>query len=143
MEPGGALQRLLKKVNVAALIRFFVGGLLSVGVTLGVTAFLHEVNGVREQTAAAFGFVCALVTNFLFMRLYVFRGTKVPLLRQLALFLASSGVFRCLEYAGFYLTHAAGVHYLLALVLVLGCSFILKFFVYEKLVFARKPSPQQ
>jgi len=141
MEPDSALQKFLKKVNIPALVRFFVGGLLSVGVTLGVTAYLHEIVGVHERIAAAVGFACALVTNFLFMRFYVFRGTPVPLLRQLAMFLASSGVFRGLEYAGFWATNAAGVHYLAALVLVLGCSFVIKFVVYEKLVFARKPSP--
>jgi putative flippase GtrA len=142
-ESGGVLRKLIQKFNVAALIRFFVGGLLSVGVTAGVTTFLHEIHGVGVPQAGAAGFVSSLVTNFLFMRFYVFRGTKVPLLRQLAMFLASSGVFRGLEYAGFYVTQAAGVHYQLALLLVLGCSFMLKFFVYEKLVFARKASPQQ
>jgi len=136
-------RKLLTKLNPAALLRFFVGGLLSVGVTAGVTTLLHEVYEVSVPAAGAAGFACSLVTNFLFMRFYVFRGTRVPLVRQLAMFLASSGVFRGLEYAGFYLTHAAGVHYQLALVLVLGCSFMLKFFVYEKLVFARKPSIQQ
>ena len=35
-EPEGALRKLIRKFNVAALIRFFVGGLLSVGVTAGV-----------------------------------------------------------------------------------------------------------
>jgi putative flippase GtrA len=134
-----SLQKLITKLNPAALVRFFVGGLLSVGVTAGVTTFLHEVENVSVPTAGAVGFACSLVSNFLFMRFYVFRGTKVPLLRQLAMFLASSGVFRGLEYLGFYFTQAAGVHYQLALILVLGCSFMLKFFVYEKLVFARKP----
>jgi putative flippase GtrA len=127
-------------MNFAALTRFFIGGVLSVAVTLGVTAFMHEVSGFHERVAAAAGFLCAFITNFMFTRFYVFRGTEVPMLRQLIMFAGSSGGFRLLEYGGFLITNAVGVHYLLALLLVMGCSFILKFFVYEKLVFARKPS---
>lgn len=129
----------LQRLDFRALTRFFAGGVVSSGVTLGTTALLHEVAAVSEPVAAAIGLATALVVNFGVMRFFVFRGTKMSLGRQLFMFLGSSGVFRGLEYAGFFALHQLGVHYLLALVMVLGGSFIVKFFVYEKLVFARKP----
>ena len=129
----------LQKLDFRALTRFFAGGVVSAGVTLGTTALLHEVAAVSEPVAAAIGLATALVVNFGVLRFFVFRGTKMPLRRQLLMFLGSSGVFRGLEYAGFFALHLLGTHYLLALVVVLGGSFIVKFFVYEKLVFARKP----
>jgi putative flippase GtrA len=130
--------KLLHKLDLRALGRFFAGGVVSVGVTLAVTALLHEFAAVPERIAAAIGLVTALVVNFAVLRFFAFRGTGVPLGRQLPMFLASSGVFRGLEYGGFFVLHWLGVHYLLALVMVLGVSFIVKFLVYDKLVFARE-----
>ena len=69
----------------------------------------------------------------------VFRGSEQPLLRQWLEFLASSGVFRGFEYVAFLFVNAFfAVHYLLALLLVLGASFLLKFIWYEGWVFRRK-----
>jgi putative flippase GtrA len=94
---------------------------------------------MSAPVAAALGLASALVVNFLMLRYFIFRGTQLPWGRQLLTFLASSGVFRGIEYLGFLLVNSlAGVHYLLALVLVLAGSFILKFIVYEGWVFAKR-----
>jgi putative flippase GtrA len=123
----------------AALVRFAMGGVLSSSVVLGVTALLREGGIAGERVAAAVGLASALVVNFHVMRRFVFRGTERPLLRQALEFLAGSGVFRGLEYLGFLVLHTAfDVHYLVALVLVLGTSFGLKFVVYEGWVFRRE-----
>lgn len=120
-------------------MRFAAGGLISMPVTIGVTALLHEVFALHESAAAAAGLVAALTANFLFLRYVVFASTATPILRQLAMFLASSGVFRGLEYVAFLLLNAAlEAQYLLVLAGVLGVSFIIKFLVYENFVFARK-----
>jgi putative flippase GtrA len=132
------LHTMLSKTKLAALFRFGLAGLLSAAVALGSTALLHEAGWLEERVAAAVGLVAALSVNFLVARFYVFRGTHVGVWRQLTAFLASSGAFRGLEYSGFFIVNTAlHVHYLIALMLVLGCSFILKFFVYEGWVFAR------
>jgi putative flippase GtrA len=126
------------KSRLAALIRFGLAGLLSAGVALGTTALLHEAGWLDERVAAAIGLAAAFSVNFLVARFYVFRATHIGVWRQLTVFLASSGLFRGLEYYGFFIVNTAlHVHYLIALVLVLGCSFVLKFLVYEGWVFAR------
>ena len=129
----------LKSLDTSALLRFLAGGVASTVVTLGTTAALHEVVAIREVIAAAIGLTASLVVNFAVLRLFVFRGTSIPLRRQAMMFLGSSGVFRALEYSGFFVLHLLGVHYLVGLVLILGSSFVVKFFVYERLVFSRKP----
>jgi putative flippase GtrA len=129
----------LKSFDKRALARFLAGGVASTVVTLGTTAALHEIAAIPELIAAAVGLAASLVVNFAVLRLFVFRGTDIPLGRQAMMFLGSSGVFRGLEYSGFFVLHLLGVHYLVGLVLVLGSSFVVKFFVYEKLVFSRKP----
>ena len=133
---------MLSKARLTALVRFGIGGLLSSGVAVGTTAILHELGSMNERVAAAMGLAAALVVNFLMLRYFVFRGTHPPLLRQLLVFLASSGVFRGIEYVAFLLVSTvSGMHYLLVLVFVLGGSFILKFVVYEGWVFVRGANP--
>ena len=133
---------MLSKARWLALLRFGMGGLLSSGVALATTAALHELGSLTERRAAAVGLGAALIVNFLVLRYFVFRGTRSPFLSQLVLFLGSSGVFRGLEYLGFLLVNGVlGIHYLLALIIVLGCSFILKFAVYEGWVFVRSAGP--
>jgi putative flippase GtrA len=129
----------LTKALLGALFRFGIGGLLSSGVAVGMTAILHELASLSQPLAAALGLVSAMVVNFLMLRYFIFRGTHLPVVRQSLTFLASSGLFRGLEYVAFLLVNAiSGTHYLIALVLVLGGSFILKFIVYEGWVFARQ-----
>jgi len=128
----------LKKINLASLARFALGGVLSSGVSLGSTALLHEVGAVHERYAAAAGLVLALVVNFAVLRFFVFKGSRQPVARQLLMFLGSSGVFRGIEYGGFLLlSQVWGVQYLLAMFLTLGLSFVIKFAVYELWIFRR------
>jgi putative flippase GtrA len=115
---------------------------VSAGTILGVAALLHEIRGVPEAISAALGLATALFVNFAVMRYFVFTGTRQPLLRQFMMFLGSSGIFRGGEYAGFFVMHLAGMNYLLALILVQGGSFIIKFFVYQNVVFARASGTQ-
>jgi len=122
-----------------ALLRFAAGGVLSAGVTLSVTAVLHEVFAIPEPKAAAIAMLAALSVNYVFLRYVAFRGTHIPWQRQLVLFLASTGVFRGIEYMAFLAVNVwLGVHYLVALMGVMGASFLLKFTVYEGWVFARR-----
>jgi len=132
------MAKFLTKARLASLVRFGIGGVLSSGVALGSTALLHELGSVNERLAAAVGLAAALTVNFVMLRFFVFRGTRSAFVPQLLVFLGSSGVFRGLEYAAFFALNALlHVQYLLAMVAVLGCSFILKFLVYEGWVFVR------
>ena len=130
---------MLTRQRLASLARFAIGGVVSSSVVLGVSALLREAGSVDERVAAAIGLATSLVVNFNVMRYFVFRGSAQPLLRQWLEFLASSGVFRGFEYVAFLFVNAFfAVHYLLALLLVLGTSFLLKFIWYEGWVFRRK-----
>lgn len=133
---------MLTRQRLASLARFAIGGVVSSSVVLGVSALLREAGSVDERVAAAIGLATSLVVNFNVMRYFVFRGSAQPLLRQWFEFLASSGVFRGFEYVAFLFVNAFfGVHYLLALLLVLGASFLLKFIWYEGWVFRRRERP--
>jgi putative flippase GtrA len=130
-------------LSVEKLIRFAAGGVLSSGVTLGVTALLHELVGVSESVAAAGGLATALIVNFVFLRIVVFGSRAAPIMHQLAKFLASSGAFRAFEYVAFLIVNSLfPIHYLVALILVLGSSFLLKFLVYERFVFVHRDAAQ-
>jgi putative flippase GtrA len=123
-----------------ALARFALGGVVSSSVVLGVSALLAETHVVGERVAPAIGLATSLAVNFLVLRHFVFRSTERPVARQGLEFLASSGAFRAFEYAGFLAVDSLlHVHYLIALVLVLGTSFGLKFLWYESHVFKREP----
>jgi putative flippase GtrA len=125
---------------LASLLRFAAGGVLSAAVTIGTTALLHEVFGVRESIAAGAGFAAALTVNYFFLRHVVFRSSHLPVGRQLMLFIGSTGVFRGSEYLAFLaLNMWLRVPYWAALPSVLCASFLLKFMVYDRLVFARRP----
>lgn len=128
-------------ISLPKMFRFAAGGVLSSGVTLGVTALLREVFGASEAIAAAGGLASAMLVNFLFLRHVVFASRATPISRQLVMFLASNGVFRVLEYLGFLVViRVLDIHYLLSLVIVLGVSFLLKFVVYERFVFSQRDS---
>ena len=121
------------RVRLTSLARFALGGVASSAVVLGVSAGLREGGFAGERVAAAIGLATSLVVNFNVMRHFVFRGAHEPLLRQWLQFLASSGVFRALEYLAFLIVlDVFEVQYLLALLLVLGTSFALKFIVYGR-----------
>ena len=127
--------------KLLTLLKFAAGGLISAPTALGVTAALHEWLGLQENSAAGLGLCAALAVNFVFLRHVVFAGSRMSLSRQIGMFLASSGLFRAAEYAGFLVVNRiSGAHYLVALAAVLGASFLIKFFVYDKLVFARRPA---
>lgn len=129
------------RARLRSLGRFALGGVLSSAVVLGVSAFLREGGFVGERVAAGLGLATSLVVNFNVLRHFVFRGTQQPLVRQWFEFLASSGIFRGLEYLAFLLVMGVfHVQYLVALLGVLATSFGLKFLWYEGRVFRRPRS---
>lgn len=133
----------LSASRLKALVRFGLGGVVSSAVALGGTALLHETADVPERVAAAAGLAASLLVNFVMLRVFVFKSTQQSAWRQVPMFLATSGVFRALEYGGFFLVNTyLHLQYLLAMVLVLGTSFVLKFLVYEGLIFVRKAGTQ-
>jgi putative flippase GtrA len=129
------------RTHGSKVFRYLINTGLSFAVNLGLTALLHEAMGVREELAYAVALAVVFVMNFLMFRFYVFDGRSDQPGKQVGLFLGTSIVFRLVEYLGFLLVHSVlGVYYLLAIVLVQGSTFVIKYFVYGGWIFKRTPS---
>ena len=116
--------------------RFAILSVASFAVTLGTTAWCHEILGLPEEAAYLVALIVALFQNFLGMRYYVYPGSDTPFLVQLAQFLGSSVAFRLAEFSAFLALHTwAGVPYLIAAATVMVSSFVAKFFFYRTAIF--------
>lgn len=94
---------------------------------------LHEIFKVPIKGAVATGFAVAYVINFALLRAFVFRSTNA--LRQDAVrYLFVNGIFRILEYLFFiFLFDFVSMNYMLAVLLVLATSTVIKFFGYRRI----------
>lgn len=120
------------------LFRYLVNTGLSFVVNLGLTALLHEVFEFREAMAYGVALVVVFVMNFVLFRYYVFDGRTDQPAKQLGTFAATSVVFRVSEWFAFRLLNERfAVHYLLAIVVVQGTTFVVKYFVYGGWLFKR------
>jgi putative flippase GtrA len=118
------------------LLRFASAGGASFAINLGGTAFMHELLDVPEEIAFAVALGIAFIVNFLACRYYVFEGRIGDARRQLVEYLLASLFFRGVEYLGFLFLHTTvGISYLVAIFIVLLCSFFAKFAFYGKVVF--------
>ena len=127
--------------HAAAFARFGVLGGISFALNLAVTTGLHELAGVRAETAYAVALALVLLTNFVACRLWVFGDSHGRALDQGVLFLISSLAFRGAEYAAFLVLHTlAGLHYLAAIVLITAFSVATKFLHYRFVVFRASPA---
>jgi putative flippase GtrA len=107
---------------------------MSASVTVGLPIILHELFGVTPQHAAAVAFVVAFLLNFVSLRRLVFRSSHGAS-RDLVTFIASSLVFRGVEYIAFLLlTTVAHIHYVIALLSVLTLSTLAKFVWYRRIM---------
>lgn len=131
-------QRLLLLLNspnhpLGQIVRFGLMTGMSASVTVGLPIVLHELFGVRPQTAAAIAFVTAFLLNFLSLRRLVFRSNRGAG-RDFATFLFSSLAFRGAEYLAFLAILAAHIHYIIGLLCVLTLSGFAKFFWYRRVM---------
>lgn len=114
-----------------------VGFLLNIG----ITAFAHELLGATEELAFAIALAMVFAFHFLSGRYVIYGASDGDPKRQLLRYALASGGFRGAEYVGFLVLHtAAGLPYLAAAMVVLGASFIVKFFFYGRVVFTADPT---
>lgn len=122
-------------------VRFLLLGIASFLLTLGATAFFHELANLAEETAYLLAILIVFVCNFFGARIYVFESRHKPILKQFTQFAGSSLLFRGAEYLAFILLHTLlGLYYLLATVIVMTVSFICKYLFYKTRVFTREES---
>jgi putative flippase GtrA len=124
------------RATAASLARFAGLGGISFATNVGLTAFLHELVHLPEEVAFAISLVTVFTMNFLACRYVVFSGRAGDPKRQLVLYALSSLGFRLGEYLAFLALHTwLGTPYLLAIFVVLGVSFVIKFLYYRFVVF--------
>lgn len=120
-----------KSALLAQLARFMVSTGFSAAMSFGMPIILHEWLGIGERIAVAIGFAAAYAGNVVLLRLFVFRS-RGSWRKQLARYIPVNGGFRLAEYLAFLLLfERAGLDYRIAMLVVLGVSASLKFFVYR------------
>jgi putative flippase GtrA len=113
---------------------------VSAAITIGLPALLHELLGLQQTVAVAISQSSALLVNFLMIRVFVFRSKRAAP-RDLAYYVGSAAAFRGLEYLCFLALFELGhLYYLIALVLTLGTSTLIKF-VWYRFLFGERPEP--
>jgi putative flippase GtrA len=118
------------------LLKFATLGLLGFAVNVGITALTHEVLGAPPEVAFAVALLIVLGLNFISSRYLIFEAATGSAKHQLFRYVLASAGFRVSEYLGFLVIHTlAGVPYLPAALVVLGISFFIKFFFYDRVVF--------
>ena len=112
-------------------------GAFSLGLNILITLLLHEILHVPVRIAYACGLLTVILTNFYFSRRVIFQS-DTNIWRQLIIFIASSFMFRGLEYGAFLFQEATiDIEYIPAILLIHGASFFIKFFYYKSFVFKR------
>ena len=124
------------RVFLARATRFVGLGGVSFAVNVGLTVLLTERLRLAPEGALAISILVVFTMNFLACRYFVFDGRSQDFRRQLLLFAMASGGFRGAEYLAFVVCHRLlGIQYVVALVGILVVSTMVKFFVYQRVVF--------
>jgi putative flippase GtrA len=123
--------------TLGRMARFAAMGAAGFGLNIAITVSLHEGLGASEELAFAVALTAVFVFSFLTSRHLIFSGaSRGDPKRQLIRFALSNAGFRVAEYVGFLVLHTLlRLPYLLAIVGVLGCSFLTKFITYSTVVF--------
>jgi putative flippase GtrA len=122
--------------TVNRLFRFGALGGVGFVVNLGLTALLHELVGLSEELSFAISLAAVFFGNFLSLRHLVFDASHGDPKRQLAHYAAASFCFRFAQWLSFLALHTwLGVPYLIAVAVVLGSWFLVKFFYYRSRIF--------
>ena len=123
--------------TLGRMARFAAVGLAGFGLNIAVTVALHEWLGAPEELAFAVALLVVFAFSFVTSRYLIFVGAAHgDPKKQLLKFALSNAGFRLAEYLGFLVLHSVlRLPYLLAIVAVLGFSFLTKFFTYSTVVF--------
>jgi len=109
--------------------------IVSLVTSLGIAFGLFYL-GVSESISFAVALAVTYFLNFSGCRWFVFLSTDVPVITQFIQFAITNGSFRIIEYLSLLaLSTLEFSNYYTRVLLVLGTSFVIKFFVYGKFVF--------
>lgn len=118
-------------------MRFVAGGLMGFAFTLVVTAILTELFNVNYLVSFIIPFTLATLFNFVVAVKYIFKVDDNYHTRFIK-YAVSVIFFYFGNLAGLYLlVDYLHLHYLLGIILVTGIIFLIKFLIYDRLVFHR------
>jgi len=120
---------------VRTFTRYALGGMLLFSGKAGLTYLLTDVMGMYYLWAYGIALGLVVLGGFLYSAYVTFRRTRHKL-RNFLKYCCVLGGFSLVD--GFLVRCAveyAGMHYLAAIVLSTGLIFIIKFFIYHRLVF--------
>jgi putative flippase GtrA len=127
----------LQAATLGRMMRFGAFGAAGFVLNIAITVTLTEWLGAPEELAFAVALFVVFGFSFVTSRYLIFAGAiDGDPRKQLVKFALSSAAFRGTEYLGFIMLHTVlGLPYLIAIVSVLGVSFLTKFFTYSTVVF--------
>lgn len=126
------------KTTLPQFTRYLLFGALAFIANVGLTALLHEVIHLSEETAFAISLIVMFNINFILARYMIFQDEAQSgnIVKQIAKYIFSALTFRTSEYLAFLLIHTLlGIRYIISLIVILGISFVAKFFYYRAVVF--------
>ena len=119
-----------------ALLRWTACSGFSFATVLGITAGLHEIVGIDEKFSFLAPLVFVFFINFITLRYFVYGRSTRPIITQFIQYGVSAMIFRSLEYCAYWLAlDLLGVNYLVAVLVIMPTSFLLKFLFYRVAVF--------
>lgn len=114
-------------------LRFPIAVGISASLTIGSPILMVNFLGFSERVAVAIAMVMAFCVNFFLNKFFVFRS-RHKARRQLLRFLATNILMRIIDYIAFLaLFSGLGLHYLLAMVLVLSVTTTTRFFLFSRI----------
>lgn len=132
----------MKRLIFNKFSRFFYGGLISYSLRLGITTFLTEIFNIWYFLSYIIALSCAITVNFFFNAYITFkiRGSRKIFVKYIFTFF----IFMLVDaFSVRFLTDFAKIYYLISIIIVTTVLFVVKFFIYDKLVFVRKNMKNQ
>ncbi|MBD3676182.1 MAG: GtrA family protein [Planctomycetaceae bacterium] len=123
-------------------VRFIIYMVISYCSMQGTIYLLYKKFGIEESIAAGIAVVLVSLMNFFWLMIYVYRTADGHRWRQFWKYLHSIVGFRIWELVVFAVLHELlGIHPLVSSTIMQAQSVVMKYFVYNKLVFSSKKHP--
>jgi len=126
----------MKKFN-----KFAAGGILNLAAKTGVVFFLAEAVGVWYFAAYVLVIAALVVSNF-FYNSYVTFSVKSGKRRTFVKYLIALLIFYTIDATFVKLITDTGLHYLISIVSVTAIIFVVKFFVFDRIIFVSRPEDE-
>jgi putative flippase GtrA len=125
----------IQNILIHKFSKFFYLGLMSYGLKIILTAFLTEFMKIDYFYSYIATLSVIIVLNFYFNMCFVFKNQKEKL-KNIFRYSIALVIMYFLDLSLVkFLTDNLGIHYLFSIVIVTVFLFVLKYFVYDKLVF--------